>query len=48
MTFVKVVGGIEVYNFRIQSLVHFYTNFWSYSISNSGPAKCLGQGATAP
>jgi hypothetical protein len=48
MTFVKVVGGIEIYNFRIQSFVHYYTNFWSYLISNMGPAKRLGQGATGP
>jgi hypothetical protein len=46
--FVKVVGGIEIYNFRIQGFVHFYTNFWRYLISNMGPAKCLGQGAAAP
>jgi hypothetical protein len=48
MAFVKVVGGIEIYNFCIQSFVHFYTNFWSYLISNSGPAKRLGHGAAAP
>jgi hypothetical protein len=39
MAFVKVIGGIEIYNFHIQSFVHFYTNFWSYLISNSGPTK---------
>jgi hypothetical protein len=48
MAFVKVVGGIEIYNFCIQSFVHFYTNFWSFSISKSGLAKCSGQGAAAP
>jgi hypothetical protein len=48
MTFVKVVGGIEIYNFRIQGFVHFYTNFWRYLISNRGPAKRLGQGVAAP
>jgi hypothetical protein len=48
MAFVKVVGGIEIYNFRIQSFVHFYTYFWSYLISNSGLAKCSVQGTDAP
>jgi hypothetical protein len=48
MAFVKIVGGIEIYNFRIRSCVHFYTNFCSYLISNSGLAKHLGQGAAAP
>jgi hypothetical protein len=43
MTFVKVVGGSEIYNYRIQSLVHFYSKFWSYSCSNSGSAKHLEQ-----
>jgi hypothetical protein len=36
---VKVVGGSEICNFRIQSFVHFYTKFWSYSISNRCSAK---------
>jgi hypothetical protein len=27
ITFVKVVGGIEIYNFRIESFVHVHTNF---------------------
>jgi hypothetical protein len=48
MAFVKVVGGIEIYDFHIHRLVHFYTIFWSYSISNSGPAACSGQDAAAP
>jgi hypothetical protein len=48
MTFVKVVGGIEIYNFRIQCFVHFYTKFWSFSILNSGSAKCLGPNAAVP
>jgi hypothetical protein len=39
MAFVKVVGGNEIYNFRIQSFVHFSTNFWSYSIPNLCSAK---------
>jgi hypothetical protein len=34
MAFVKVVGGTEIYNFCIQSFVHFSTKFWSKSISN--------------
>jgi hypothetical protein len=38
MTFVKVVGGTEIYNFRIQSFMHFYTKFWSFSILNKGSA----------
>jgi hypothetical protein len=48
MAFVKVVGGIEIYNFRIQSFVHFYTIFWSFSNSNSGPAARSGPNAAAP
>jgi hypothetical protein len=47
MAFVKVVGGTEIYNFRIQSFMHFYTKFWSLSISNQGSAKHLGPNATA-
>jgi hypothetical protein len=43
MAFVKVVGGSEIYNFRIQSFVHFYSNFWSYSCSNGGSAKQTGR-----
>jgi hypothetical protein len=38
---VKVVGGFEVSNFRIQRLVHCYTRFWSFSILNRGPATLL-------
>jgi hypothetical protein len=34
MAFVKVVGGTEIYNFCIQSFVHFSKKFWSKSISN--------------
>jgi hypothetical protein len=41
---VKVIGGFEIYNFRIQRLVHFYTRFWRYLISNRGPAKRFGPG----
>jgi hypothetical protein len=33
--FVKVVEGSEIYNFAIHLFVHFYSNFWSFSISNS-------------
>jgi hypothetical protein len=47
MAFVKVVGGTEIYNFRIQSFMHFYTKFWSLSISNQGSAKRLGPNAAA-
>jgi hypothetical protein len=36
MAFVKVVGGSEVYNFRVQSSVHLYSKNWSFSISNTG------------
>jgi hypothetical protein len=43
MAFVKVVGGSEIYNFRIQSLVHFYSKFWSYSCSNRDSAKQVEQ-----
>jgi hypothetical protein len=38
---VKVVGGFEISNFRIQRLVHFYTRFWSFSILNKEPATLL-------
>jgi hypothetical protein len=41
---VKVVGGFEIYSFRIQHLVHFYTRFWRYLISNMGPSKRFGPG----
>jgi hypothetical protein len=36
---VKVVGGCEISNFRIQSLVLFYSKIWSYSCSNRCSAK---------
>jgi hypothetical protein len=36
MAFVKVVGGSEIYNFRIQNFVHFYSKIWSFSSSNTG------------
>jgi hypothetical protein len=39
MAFVKVVAGNEIYNFRIQSFVHFYSKFWSYLCSNKDSAK---------
>jgi hypothetical protein len=39
MAFVKDVGGVEIYNICIQSFVHFYTNFWSYSNSKQCSAK---------
>jgi hypothetical protein len=42
MAFVKVVGGSEIYNFCIQSFVHFYSNFWSYSCSNGGSENKTG------
>jgi hypothetical protein len=41
---VKVIGGFEIYNFRIQHLVHFCTRFWRDLISNRGPAKRFGPG----
>jgi hypothetical protein len=37
----KVVGGCEISNFRIQRLVHFYTKIWSFSILNRGSATRL-------
>jgi hypothetical protein len=43
MAFVKVVGGSEIYNFRIQSLVHLFSKFWSYSCLNRDSAKQLEQ-----
>jgi hypothetical protein len=36
MAFVKVVGGSEIYNFRIQRFVYFYSKFWSFSGLNTG------------
>jgi hypothetical protein len=33
--FVDVVEGSEIYNFPIHQFVHFYSNFWSSSISNT-------------
>jgi hypothetical protein len=39
MAFVKVVEGSEIYNFRIQGLVHFYSKICSYSYSNRGTMK---------
>jgi hypothetical protein len=41
---VKVVDGFEIYNIRIQHLVHFYTRFWSFLILNRGPATRLRLG----
>jgi hypothetical protein len=45
MDFVKVVGGTEIYNFGIQSFVHFSTKFWSKSISNKRSANYRWVGA---
>jgi hypothetical protein len=42
MAFVKVVGGTEIYNFSIQSFVHFSTKFWSKSISNRSSTNYTG------
>jgi hypothetical protein len=42
MTFVKVVGGTEIYNFCIQSFMHFYTKIWSFSMLNKGSTTRLG------
>jgi hypothetical protein len=42
--FVKVVGGSEIYNFPIHHFVHFYSNFWSFSISNSELIWALRRG----
>jgi hypothetical protein len=36
---VKDVGGCEISNFRVQSLVQFYLKIWSYSHSNRCSAK---------
>jgi hypothetical protein len=44
MAFVKVVGGTEIYNFCIQSFVHFSTKFWSKSISNRRSTNYRGVG----
>jgi hypothetical protein len=35
MAFVKVVEGSEIYNYSIHHFVHFYSKFWSFSISNN-------------
>jgi hypothetical protein len=45
MAFVKVVGGSEIYNFRIQCFVHFSTKVWrnfrskSPSLKHSRPGR---------
>jgi hypothetical protein len=39
MAFLNVVGGNEIYNFRIQIFEHFYSKFWSKLRSNRGSAK---------
>jgi hypothetical protein len=46
MAFVKIVGGSEIYNFRIKNLVHFYSNFWRKSRSNLGSANFKTAGRT--
>jgi hypothetical protein len=49
MVFVKVVGGSEIYNFRIQSFVHLYSKNWSFSISNAGTlSRCRLERRRAP
>jgi hypothetical protein len=41
MTSVKVVGGSEMYNFCIQSFMHFCSKIWSFSGSNTvTPTRC--------
>jgi hypothetical protein len=53
MAFVKVVGGSKIYNFRIQSFVHFYSKLWSFSGSSTStstrcrPERRLGVRASA-
>jgi hypothetical protein len=39
MAFVNVVGGNEIYNFRIHHFVHFYSRIWSFWCSNRGSAN---------
>jgi hypothetical protein len=39
MAFVKVVGGSEIYNFRIQCFVHFSTKVWRNFRSKSSSLK---------
>jgi hypothetical protein len=41
MAFVNVVGGNEIYNFRIHRLVHFYSRIWSFWCSNRDSANKL-------
>jgi hypothetical protein len=49
MAFVKVVGGSEIYNFRIQSFVHLYSKNWSFSISNTCTlSRCRPERSHAP
>jgi hypothetical protein len=48
MAFVKVVGGTEIYNFCVQSLMHFYTKFWSFSILNHRSATLLSRTPPVP
>jgi hypothetical protein len=39
MDFVNVLGGNEIYNFRIHRLVHFCSGIWSFWCSNRGSAN---------
>jgi hypothetical protein len=45
MAFVKVVGGTEIYNFGIQSLVHFSTNFGVNQFQTGAQQIIEGPGA---
>jgi hypothetical protein len=41
LAFVNVLGGNEIYNFRIHRLVHFYSRIWSFWCSNRDSANKL-------
>jgi hypothetical protein len=44
----QVIGDSKIYNFHIHRLMHFSTNFWRKSCSNSGSAKRCRPERAAP
>jgi hypothetical protein len=48
MVFVKIVGGSEIYNFRIQSFVHLYSENGVIHFQTSAQQNEMCQSAVAP
>jgi hypothetical protein len=48
MTFVKVVGGREIYNFRIQRFVHLYSKNGDFQFQKQVHGHGVGRSAAAP